>query len=110
MLVRIPADTHEQRISIMAFIEYPRPVTNVAATNVFRRPKATALTALTPAAAPFRAANDPHASAKTTAALPEIPEIQTGKTARGLLQELQVLPHEITADALGIGVDKLPGD
>ncbi len=72
----------------MAFIGYPRPVTNVAATNVFRRPKATALTALTaltPAAAPFRAANDPHASAKTTSALPEIPEIpeiQTGKTAR----------------------------
>ena len=67
MLWRIPADTHEQRIGIMAFIGYPRPVTNVAATNVFRRQKATALTALTPAAAPFRAANHPHASAKTTA-------------------------------------------
>src|SRR6266481_4364191 len=116
MLWRMSADLHDPRLGSMAFIGCLRPVTNVSATSVFRRPKATALTALTaptPAAAPFRAANDRHASAKTTAALPEIPEIpeiQTGKTARGLLQELQVLPHEIAADALGIGVDKLPGD
>src|SRR6267154_4881289 len=103
MLWRMPADLHDQRFGSMAFIGYPRPVTNVSATNVFRRPKATALTALTaltPAAAPFRVANDPHANAKTTTALPEIPEIpeiQTGKAAPALLQELQVLPHEIAA-------------
>src|SRR5258708_24075753 len=116
MLWRMPADLHDQRFGSMAFSGYSPPATSVSATSVFRRPKATALTALTaltPVAAPFRAANDPRANAKTTTALPEIPEIpeiQTGKAAPALLQELQVLPHEVATDALGIGVDQLPGD
>src|SRR5258708_16487501 len=79
MLWRMSADLHDQRFGSMAFIGCPRPVTNVSATNVFRRPKATALTALTaltPAAAPFRAANDPHASVECTPKVRQIKPVQ----------------------------------
>jgi hypothetical protein len=48
MLWRMPADLHHQRIGSMAFSRCPQPATNISATNVFRRPEAAALTALTP--------------------------------------------------------------
>jgi len=47
MLWRMPADTRGQRIGTMAtaqtFSAHPQPATNVSATNVFHRPKWTAL-------------------------------------------------------------------
>src|ERR1700730_16603396 len=47
MLWRMSADLHDQRIGSMTHFRCPQPATRVSASNVFGRPKPTALTALT---------------------------------------------------------------
>src|SRR5713226_8760653 len=52
MLWRMSADLHDQRIGSMAYFRCPQPATRVSVSNVFRRPKAAAPTALTALTAP----------------------------------------------------------
>src|SRR5713226_4760582 len=111
MLWRMSADTHEQRIGIMsttpAFFAHLEPTTSVSATKVF--PRGLRLPAIAKSVA--ETAQTPYGrSVRHSRRGSGIAEPPAGKATRHLLQELQVLPHEVATDALGIGVDQLLGD
>src|SRR5260370_35448590 len=111
MLWRMSADTHEQRIGIMSttpdFFAHLEPTTSLSATKDLWRGLRL------PAMAKWVAetAQTPHGRyVRHSRRGSGIAEPPAGKATRRLLQELQVLPHEVATDALGIGVDQLPGD